>query len=176
MAQTSYPKTMPIAFAGMKADATADTIDSYVNAEATAEIPFGVGVIKGTADNRAVLPGAAGDSAALVGVVVHSHSYHKPEQLGDTGIKPKNMMSVMSKGRIYVKVEEAVTKGDRAFMRIANGSNAAHTQKGAWRKSADVVATVATAIEILGARYYTSAAADGFAILEIDIAANRAAL
>lgn len=168
--QLSYPKTMPIGFAGMKADATDDTCVSKVNAEATAEIPFGVGVIRGAADNQAVLPGAAGDSAKFFGIVVHSHNYAKPYQLGAVGILPKNMMSVMAVGRIMVQVEEAVVAGDRGFMRIAAGAGG--TQKGAWRKSADT----ATAIEILGTRFVTSAAAAGLAVIEVNVTANRAAI
>lgn len=169
--QTSYPSSISRGFPGMLAESTVLRQSlSFVNAEAAAEIPFGVGVVRGTADNRAVLPAAAGDNLKFLGVVQHAHVYAKPEQLGDTGVKPKQPITVLSRGRILVQVEEAVVAGDRGFMRIAAGAGG--TQKGAWRKSADT----ATAIEILGAVYRTSVAAGELAVLEVDATAARAAI
>jgi hypothetical protein len=168
--QTTYAKTMPVAFAGMKGDAGDDQVDSFVNSEAATSIPFGVGVIKGTADNRALLPRLVGDNAKFMGVVLHHHAYAKPYQLDTVGITPKTMMSVISRGRVWVTVEEAVTQNDRAFMRYAAGAGG--TQLGAWRKSADT----ATAVEILGARFITSTSGPGLAMLEINANASRAAI
>lgn len=168
MAQLSYNRTMPVAFAGMKGTSAEDTVRSFVSAEATEEIPFGVGVVLGAAANKAVLPTDAATAAKFVGVALHSHNYASPEQLGDTGIKPKVPISVLEEGDVWVTVEEAVVAGDRAFMRYDAGAGG--TQLGAFRKSADT----ATALELKGCRYLTAASGGGLALLRVSVSATRA--
>lgn len=159
MAQTSYATTPDAGFPGMIYDLTPHKIDSLANAEASAEIPFGFGVVQGASDNAAVLPAA--DTDKFIGVVIHSNTYDYGTQIGDTGVKPKNILNVMKFGRCWVKVEEAVNKGDRAFLRYTvNGGNT----PGGWRKSGDS----SKAVELLGVTYYTSAGAGGYAVIEID--------
>lgn len=160
MAQLQYQATMAKAFAGMKADLTFDYVRSYAQAEASAEIPFGVAVMQGATDNSALLPTSATTSKFL-GVVLHSHVYDST-QLGDTGVKPKNVLSVLSRGTVYVQVEEAVVVGDRPFVRYATGAGG--SQKGAFRKSADT----ATAVELKGARYLESGGAGSIVAVEFD--------
>lgn len=169
MAQTTYLARMPVAFAGMKADSGEDDCVTRANAEASAEIPFGVAVCRQTtSDTKVILPAASGDIANLAGVVVHSHEYAPNVEIGTTGVKPKVPMAVMQRGRIWVTVEEAVAVGDRAFVRFATGAGG--SQKGAFRKSADT----ATAAECKGMVYRSAASASGLAILEIDMPAWRA--
>lgn len=170
--QTSYAE-MPVAFAGMKADASDDQVDSYAQGEASAEIPFGVMVCQGTAGgtsgtpDKAILPVDA--NSVPVGVVVHSHDYDSRTELGTTGLKPKTMLSVMRRGRIWVQVEDAVTVNAPAFYRYTSdgGSN---TQVGKFRSDADS----AKALKVRGAIYKTAASAGGFAILELDMLTERA--
>lgn len=138
--QTSYGSAIPVAFAGMKGDLTPDYVRSYANGEASAEIPFGVAVAAGSADDTAILPASAG--ARLLGIVLHAHNYALTSELGTTGLKPKVTMNVLVRGTAWVTVEEAVNDGDRCFIRhTAKGGN---TQLGKFRKSADGVAEVKT--------------------------------
>ncbi len=118
---------LPVAFPGMIADIGNATVDSMVNAEASASIPIGTVVKQGTSDNDAKLPSAV--SSVLVGIVTHSHEY--PVVFGGftqglsltAGLAPKCGMNVMRKGRCWAVVEVAVTKGARAFVRhTANGA------------------------------------------------------
>lgn len=161
--QISYPLTMQPAFAGMKADSGEDDVRTFVNAEATAEMPFGVAVAQGTTEPRAILPAAG--TAKLVGVVLHSHDYDPFYDLGTVGVKPKLQVSVMNRGRVWVVVEEAVAVNDRAFVRFAAGAGG--TQLGAFRRSADT----ATALEARGWRYISAAGAGGLAKVELDVPA-----
>lgn len=164
-AQTAYTEEMAIGFPGMLADSGFTDKLSKHNAEASAEIPFGVVVATGTAEDAAILPVDA--NSKLLGVVVHSHAYG-PDQIGTTGVKPKQILSVLNRGRIIVQVEEAVAVGDRAFVRHTSGAGG--TQKGAFRKSADT----ATAVELKGAVYRRAAGAGGLAVVEVDFNVVRA--
>lgn len=162
MAQTSIPDALTVAIAGAKADASYDSVRSFVNEEASAEIPFGVVVCQGTADDGAKLP--ATSDAVLVGLVLHSNSYEISQELGTTGVKPKCMLNVMDKGRAWVLVEEAVTPADRAYVRYASGLDG--TQKGALRATAVSLETIDATGQI---RFLTSAGAGELAQVEIDM-------
>jgi hypothetical protein len=157
--QTAYNELAPIGFGGMKADLYIGYDRSVSNGEATLEMPFGVGVIKGASDSTVLLPSAAGQP--IVGIVLHSNTYDS-RQLGAVGLKPKAHISLSVDGVIYVQVEEAVLPYDRAFCRFAAGAGG--TQRGAWRKSADT----GTAQELRGARYLTAAQAGGVAVLQFN--------
>lgn len=166
--QTAYSAVMPVAFAGMLADNGYTDKKSFSQAEATAEVPFGVMVAQGNTATKAILPVNA--ASRLVGVVVHAHDYVPNIQLGTTGIKPKNMMSVLNRGRIWVVVEEAVAVGDACFVRHTAGAGG--TQKGAFRNDADT----ATAISVPGAKFITASAGAGIVQVELDMPGSNAAL
>lgn len=169
--QLSYSEQSP-GFAGMKADSSDDDVASYVQGESSAEIPFGVMVCQGTAGNssgtpdKAILP-VDGNSVA-VGVSVHSHDYAIDDQIGSTGLKPKNLLGVMRRGRIWVQVEDAVAVNAPAYFRhTASGGN---TQLGKFRSDADT----AKATKAPGCIFKTATTGAGLAILEVDLMANRA--
>ena len=150
-----------LAIEGQLVDSYPHEISSYVSEEASDEIPFGVMVKQGTGDAQALKLAAQAD--VPIGVVVHSHAYAKDTELGSTGLKPKVTLGVLTRGRIWVKVEEAVTPASVVRYRaIAAGAEVA----GAFRDTADANDTVACTNF---ARYITSAAASGLAILEIDM-------
>ena len=159
MAQTSYSVNMAVAYAGMKADMFNDDVESMFNEEASAEMPFGVMLAQGTADSGALLPDS--DTEILVGVLLHSHEYAKDSELGSTGVKPDAALNVLRKGRVWVTVEEAVSPGDRPYVRYAGSG-----QEGAFRKSAVIGETIdARAWGV----FRTSADASGLALLELDM-------
>lgn len=154
MAQTTWG-SQATAYAGMLADADKCYVRSYVNEEAVA-VPFGVGLVQGTLDTDALLPSAA--NASLLGIVAHSHAYDNQALAGSDGIAVNAVANVVVRGPIYVAVEEAVAPGDPVFCRFTTGTG---TQKGAFRRSSDS----GTAFRVAGARWLTSAAAAGFAVL-----------
>jgi len=162
MSQTSISTTMALAYAGLLADSGFHDVISRVNGEASAEIRFGAMVAQDTADDECDL--LAADTDKPIGVVVHSHAYDKPNDLGDTGLKPKAMVNVLRKGRIWVPVEEAVVAMDPVFVRHTVADSGSF--QGAFRKSDDNNET----IDLTGvARFLTSASASGFAVVEVDM-------
>jgi hypothetical protein len=151
-------------FPGMKADSGDDDCRTFAQAEASAEIPFGVMVVQGAAQGQAVLPVDA--NSKPVGVVVHSHEYAKDTELGTTGLKPKTAMAVMNRGRIWVTVENAVAVNGDVYVRHTAGAGG--TQKGAFRADADT----ATAMRVRGARFLSATAGAGIARVELDMPTN----
>lgn len=162
--QTTFSNNIATAYPGMLADSGFHDIRTFAQAESSAEIPFGCGVVRNGTDRQAILP--VDVNSKLVGVLVHSHDYAPNYELGATGVKPKNPLSILNRGRIWVRVEEAVVCDDLAWCRhTANGGN---TQKGSWRKTTDS----ANAFSCKGLRYVTTQSTPGgLAILEVDMPA-----
>lgn len=139
----NYSHDMAAGFPGLLADLRPKAADSHIQGEASAEIPFGAAVILGTAStvpgtpDPVVLP--VDGNSRITGVVLHSHAYMGPgtyePQLGDVGVKPKNMVAVLKKGRVHVLWEGgAVSKGANLYVRHTAGVG---EQKGAFRHDAD---------------------------------------
>lgn len=149
--QTSYNDKMAIALEGQIADMGPRSIGGYA---AEVEVGFGIGVIQGTTDLQCKLPAATGFK--LLGVTTHSHAR---EQDAAT---QADMVNVMRQGAVYVRVEQAVAAGDPAFVR--HTANGAGKTPGRFRKDAD-----ADKADAIAGRYRTSAAAEGLAILEINL-------
>lgn len=162
--QTSYGTNLTPGFPGMLADSSR-TKDAVTKAqgEASAEIPFGAVVAQGASEGKAILPAVG--TAVLLGVVLHSHDYAKPTELGDTGLKPKTSLSVLRVGRVWVRTETAVAVNDPVHVRYAGAGD-----KGAVRNAAVVGET----IQLVSARFVTAAAAGGLAVLELDRLGNPA--
>lgn len=81
---------------------------------------------------------------------------------GDVFYAPSEMVTVLRKGRIYVQVEVAVTSDDPVYVRhVASGTKV--------RGGFGNVVDSSTCFLVSGARYVTSAAAGGFAIVEINL-------
>lgn len=77
-------------------------------------------------------------------------------QIGDS-------VELVSRGRVWVTVEEAVAPGDDVYVRhTASGGN---TQRGSFRTSSDS----STAALLAGARYLTTASADGLALVDLNL-------
>lgn len=158
--QTSYLTAFAAAYAGMLGDANPISTTNKVNSEASAEIPFGSGVKQGVADGAALLPAAQADD--IIGVVLHSHAYERVTELGTTGLKVGVQMNLLTKGTVWLLVEEAVVAGDRGFCRRTAGVG---EQLGAWRKSADSTDCVDCTKQVL---FLTSAGIGGFALADVD--------
>jgi len=98
------------------------------------------------------------------GVALHSHARENASDGLDPQYADKETVSVMTKGRVYVEVEEAVTPDSDVFVRFAAGAGG--DQLGIFRTDADT----ASAAALADARFITaSETIDGklVAVLEL---------
>ena len=149
------------AFEGMKADLGDDDVLSRA---AEVIVPFGKLVVLGTnKDLQCNLPASAGDvtTAGLqLGVAVASHGLESKPSLSGAQYAAKDMVSVLHKGRCYVKVEASVVPSDVVVVRHAAGGLGV----GSFSKTAD-----GSHAALGNARYLSSASANGLALLEVDL-------
>jgi hypothetical protein len=161
--QTTYNQEPAIGFEGMLADTSPSTIDTGVNVEETASIPFGVAVcFAGGANEKGVkLPSTADDIDVVWGIALHSQAYGRSD-LDTDGIKPEATLNILRKGRVKVKCENGCNPGDRLFIRaVATGSE----RLGALRSAADASDCIDSTNQGV---WMTKASADGIAWLEVD--------
>lgn len=104
------------------------------NDEASAEIPFGRMLAAGAAQDEALLLALTTDK--LIGVSVFGQAYAHDNELGSTGFKPGTSFDVLRKGRIVVKVEDAVSPSGSVHVRIGGAA------PGAFRGTAEATALV----------------------------------
>jgi hypothetical protein len=165
----NYPAA---AIAGMLANIGEKRVDSYVQAEASAEIAFGLGVAFSAAQDAGTPAQAlklAASTDKIAGIVVHSHAYDVRTELGTVGVKPKAMLGVLQEGDVWVNVEEAVTPTSEVWVRhTANG--AGKLNPGEFRTDIDTD----KAIRWYGAQFQTSTTGAGLALLRINMSAHRA--
>lgn len=168
MSQTSYSQRMAIGFAGMIADGWPGLFDTVRNSEASAEMAFGRAVCwepSSTDDQDVLLPAAESD--LVRGIVVHSHDYAKPSQLGDTGIKAGQLLNIMRKGRILAVCEDGCNPGDRLWVRaVAAGDPEFLGGLNSADDSTDMIDCTKQG------QWLTTAAAGGLAWLEVDFTAK----
>lgn len=167
MVQTVINNNLPIAFAGMLADSSDNTINSYTVVNEANGVPFGSFVVRDSVNERlAKLPSVLTDitaQATRLGFALHSHA-NEQEMIGSVnqGYKNNSTMSVIRKGAVYVVVENAVVAGGSVFVRaIATGNE----KRGAVRADADGT----DAAIVPSATFRTGASAGGFAIVEINL-------
>lgn len=157
--QTSVSIVQGVSFAGQLGDTSQmNDAKSYVNAEASAEMPFGILVVQGTLEQDALIPAAQANLA--VGILMHSHAYQKDNELGTSGLKADVVFSALTRGRIWVTVDEAVTIAGAVRVRMS-GAGA-----GTFRTAASAGVTK---LITSSARFLTATAGAGVALLEIDI-------
>lgn len=173
--QIAVSDVMPRGFAGSpRADNSTMTC---INSDAV-EIPFGCAVVQNnasdllTARQAAKLPTAATD--IILGIVQRPHEVDT--FLGATLAGPAvgSPMVVCYDGEVLVRVESAVVKGGRAFVRItANGTG--KLQLGVFRADADTASSVDTAVAVKGAFFRESGIAGSLVYVRFNDAANRSA-
>ncbi|MNS39595.1 hypothetical protein D3C72_718820 [compost metagenome] len=157
--QSAYSTNMDAGFEGQVADLTNHDALTYA---AEGAIPFGRGVVEGTTPKQVKLPGAASTAAQFRGVTLHSHAVEQDAD-GVAQYRDKRATSVMTRGRVLVKVEQNVVPGDAVYLRIA--ANGAGTAAGQFRKDADTDKAVA----ITKARWTEAIAAGGVGVLEFGL-------
>jgi hypothetical protein len=156
--QTTYLISSPVAFPGMDWHSQLNSQTSAIQAEASAEIPFGVFVALSTSTDYMSKPKAvliANSTDKILGAVIHQHTYNPDTDLGTTGLKPKTVMDIRINGFLWLLCEQSVTPADPVYVRYASGSGG--TQTGAVRKTADT----STALLLKGARFETASYAYG---------------
>lgn len=172
MSQTSYSQYQGGPFSGMLADNSGHEVETGINMEASASIPFGRFVAWKTGapdDKGAKLPAASTD--ILKGVVMHAHHYAPVwtdrdsvvhGELDGTGLVPGATLEVLRRGRIYMESETAFAYGDPVFVRYsANGGN---TKLGIALNAADAGHTIDLTSKC---RYVSSGLAGAVACIEI---------
>tara|TARA_B100000405_G_C16717881_1_gene421552 strand:+ start:8447 stop:9037 length:591 start_codon:yes stop_codon:yes gene_type:complete len=172
-AQGAYPQTLVKGHEGMLGDLQAYVSRSYRN-ETGAVIPFGHALLyngSGTEDASAKL--LAGASATgIVGIALDSNTFEvnadSKTSDGRVGYPAKETVNVLSKGVLYVYSAHVIAVGDAVRIYHTDSASASSTggYKGRFGKTAEAGKTFeATA----GARWLSSCAAGGIALLEIDI-------
>ena len=161
MSQTSYSLTQAIGREGQLADAGDNDVYSFVNPAVA--LPFGKLAVANGTDGQVKLPTAADDittAKLIAGVVLASQNMESDgSALADYPVG--SVVPCLRKGRVIVQVEEAVTNGSDVFVRYAAGGNGLGS-------FGDTAGTSERA-QLAGARYLTSAAANGLAVLEINV-------
>lgn len=139
MPQTTMSQNQPKGLPGLLGDMTPlKNARSAAQTEASAEMRFGIFVKKGAAVDTVLLLTAT--TNVLAGVVVRDPVYVYPDQMGDTGVKPQNMVNILRHGTIWLVIEGALPAfGDEAHVRaVATGDEVA----GAVLKVADGTDTI----------------------------------
>lgn len=146
--QTSInPAGQPIGVAGQRIDDGPGDEMSGFSEETVNEIPFGCGVVQGTADDGCKLPSTSGDNPCGINEWDFNHmragaaddAGNPTGDLGATGLKPKASVNKGLKGRFLVPLDVGVTPTpgvSRPFLRFRTdgGSNA---QPGTWNIAQD---------------------------------------
>ena len=154
--QSLYNTAPAVAIEGMVADSSRQL--DVLSRAANDAIPAGRLVVR-QAEGKCKLPVATGEitGGTALGVAMYDAlRAAAPYAIND-------MVPVIHGGRVWVKVEEAVTEGGAVFVRFASGAGG--TGLGAFRASADT----ATAVALPGAVYRSSASANGLAIVELNL-------
>lgn len=166
--QTAVITSMVAGFPGVVADDSfLKDVLSYVNAEAALQMPFGTVVMQGTNDNDA-LTLTAGNVAKILGIVAYSAAYQKNNELGTVvdangrlGLVPGTNTGVLKRGRMWVKVEEAVTPASTVRVRCTN----AGLGTGTFRTTS---AGGGLSMVLTGAKYLDSVGINGLTRVEFD--------
>lgn len=151
MSQLSYDVNFERAFEGLLGDV--NNIDSVSRIVEGAGVLFGRGVQSGTDEEQA--------KAAALGMTLKQFEGFVIHQMVENGdLLEKYAVSVLRKGRIWVKSEDAIAKDGDVFLRLAAG------EIGAVRSAADAANTLDISSKV---KVVKGAGAGELALLEINI-------
>lgn len=160
--QTTYNANPAVAVAGMEADAgRGDTISRV----AASDLGFGVAVKQHATDGLCDKPSAS--TSVILGVTVYDAALPPVGSINGAAYPGAyatgQEVRIKRKGRIHVIAEQDVDPTADVYVRhTASGGN---TTLGKFRKDADT----ATALQLTNAKWLSTTAAGGFALLEINI-------
>lgn len=164
MSQTSYSMSQDTAVAGQIASAAGAPVTILTYNNPADVIKFGHAVGKVTADENGVKQPVSG--SAILGVAVRDQNLPYDSD-AENSYPIKSDVAVMRRGQIYVYCEEAVTPDDSVFVRFL--ANDPLNNLGAFRTDIDDDGG-AHAVALATAKFLTSAAAGGYAVLDLNIA------
>lgn len=178
MPQTTVTTIYPVAFVGMEPD-NSNVGDNYINrvsGETALNIPFGVVVVQGTADDQCL--NIPDQSHFILGVVPYAAAYQIAHELANTadtngniGITPGTNVSIKKRGRLWVQIDEDVKFGQAVKVRSANSSSG--VGPGCFRKTA--VSSNTVDLSKFCKWVGTNLAANGYGLLEFDFTMAAAA-
>lgn len=166
MSQTAYSINMSEGKNGSLADSGDNDILSVINPVGGVALPYGRLAVSNGTEGQAKLPTVATDitTAANVRGVVLGQQNIESDASGDPEHPVGSVVSVLRKGRVYVKVEEAVTDGSDVYVRFAAGGNGLGS-------FGDTAGAGPDRAILAGARYVKGAAANGLAIVDFNLPA-----
>lgn len=155
MSQTSVELYGKAGFAGQIYDTMFTDKMSY---SAEGAVPFGAVVRLGTNKERqvAAVGTGAGQGALAIGVAVMTYATEQ-DASGNVGYGNTQTVSVMKRGRIWVKTNDAVVAGSVANLVLSNGTF-----------TDEAVAAGVEAFTAFTARFITGTTAAGLAVVEIN--------
>lgn len=119
--QTTYPSSLTARIAGQLADSGAHDIVAMVNREASASMAIGRAVKFGSTTDPTSAKLCAAETDIVAGILLHSYEYDPTYDLDSTGVKAGRPIQVLRKGRCIVQLEDAVTIGQRGWVRAVAG-------------------------------------------------------
>ncbi len=117
-AQTNYSFSSPIGAAGGIVDIAPYAIDTFLNAEETGTLKFGLGVVKGeTPGTNIILPTSGAKAEDFEGIAVNNRTTEYDVE-GKLHIRKGASVGVMRFGRIYGQVANGVepSYGDTVYL------------------------------------------------------------
>lgn len=153
--QTTYTAEHIAGFEGQRVDF--GLVDIISKAAEDSDINFGRAVVRGTADNQAILPSASGQ--AFLGVTEYTTAW--AANASDVHLYQENReMNILDFGRIFVVCEDGCVPGDDVFFRHTTGTG---TTIGAFRTDADT----ATADQVSGASWESTTSAGDIGLIKL---------
>lgn len=146
------------AYAGMVADNQLENAISKLNKSDTVSLPFGYAVVT-DGDDGAALPTNAATAANFIGIVKRelNRAVLDGEQQSDNRQRD---VTVVTEGVVYSSPLATVAKDDDVFFVIGDGT----TPNANLGRFTNVAGTgVTAAVQVAGAKWTSSAAADGLA-------------
>jgi len=162
MSQTtaaSYQNDLDLGFPGMLAKTTLKESISLINSE-SAGVAFGLGVVDKLDGTFEELDAGYKD---VRGATLHTYAYDNATDTEQV-VPADKTGDVLVKGHIIVTAETAVTDGDDAYCRFADGvADVTQTTKGGWGADDDTN----TRRHVKGAKFRSTVAKDALAVLEL---------
>lgn len=124
-AQNRYGYKTPIGAAGGIVDIAPYAIDTFLNAEETGKMKFGMGVVQGDNPGKNIAIPATGATAAKFDGITTNNRTTEYDVDGNLSIRKGASVGVMRYGRVYARVATDVEPayGDAAYL-IVSGDDA----------------------------------------------------
>lgn len=120
-AQNRYGYKIPIGAAGGIVDIAPYAIDTFLNAEETGKMKFGMGVVQGDNPGKNIAIPATGDTAAKFDGITVNNRTTEYDVEGNLKLRKGASVGVMRYGRVYARVAAGIepTYGETAYLVIS---------------------------------------------------------